>query len=101
MAATDYLGYLAALCSTSAYAPQVWKAWRTRRTKDISFKAFAVLVTGQTLWLLYGFLRSDWPIVASNLVTISFTSTILYLKSREKTEGPERGDSAGANLPGQ
>ena len=80
MSASDYIGYVAALCSTSAYAPQVLKAWRTRRTKDISLKAFSVLVVGQCLWLTFGVLKSEWPLVASNVVTLCFTSTILYLK---------------------
>ena len=40
----------------------------------------SALVTGQCLWLTYGFLKSEWPLVASNVVTLCFTGTILYLK---------------------
>src|SRR3954449_7472124 len=83
MTLTDLLGYIAALCTTAAYAPQVLKVWKTRRTGDISLKAFCVLVTGQSLWLAYGVAKGDWPLMGSNCVTLAFTSTILYFKYRE------------------
>jgi MtN3 and saliva related transmembrane protein len=83
MAATEWLGYLAALGTTSAYAPQVVKVVRTRRTQDISLKAFLVLVTGQALWLTYGVMGGDWPLILSNAVTLLFTGTILAFKLRE------------------
>ena|SRR3569833_2623876 len=82
MALADYVGYIAAVCTTSAYAPQVLKVWRTRSTQDISLKAFVVLVTGQSLWLLYGVFQNDWPLILSNAVTITFTGTILWFKCR-------------------
>ena len=45
MALLDYTGYLAALCTTSAYVPQVLRVWRTRSTHDISLRMVLVLVT--------------------------------------------------------
>ena len=82
MALLDYTGYAAALCTTGAYVPQVLRVWRTRSTKDISLKTFAVLVTGLTLWLVYGFWRGEIPLIAANSVTLLLASTILYLKLR-------------------
>ena len=102
MTLTDLLGYVAALCTTGAYAPQVWKVWKTRQTHDISLKAFFVLVTGQSLWLSYGVAKGDWPLIASNAVTLTFTSTILYFKFREwrgeREEKPPAGARIGASL---
>jgi MtN3 and saliva related transmembrane protein len=80
MALLDYTGYAAALCTTGAYVPQVLRVWRTRSTKDISLKTFAVLVTGLTLWLVYGFWRGEIPLIAANSVTLMLASTILYFK---------------------
>jgi MtN3 and saliva related transmembrane protein len=82
MALLDYTGYAAALCTTGAYVPQVLRVWRTRSTKDISLKTFAVLVTGLTLWLVYGFWRGEIPLIAANSVTLMLASTILYFKLR-------------------
>ena len=82
MALLDYTGYAAALCTTGAYVPQVLRVWRTRSTKDISLKMFLVLVTGLSLWLVYGIWKGETPLVAANSVTLLLASTILYFKIR-------------------
>jgi MtN3 and saliva related transmembrane protein len=82
MALLEYTGYLAALCTTGAYVPQVLRVWRTRSTDDISLKMFIVLVAGLGLWLVYGFASSDVPLMLSNSVTLILASVILYFKLR-------------------
>jgi MtN3 and saliva related transmembrane protein len=83
MALLDYAGYAAALCTTGAYIPQVLKVWRTRATQDISLKMFLVLVTGLSLWLIYGIHRGEWSLIAANSVTLCLASTILYFKLQQ------------------
>jgi MtN3 and saliva related transmembrane protein len=82
MALLDYSGYAAAVCTTSAYVPQVLRVWRTRSTKDISLKMFLVLVTGLSLWLTYGVWRGETPLIIANAITLMLASTILYFKIR-------------------
>jgi MtN3 and saliva related transmembrane protein len=82
MAILDYTGYAAAICTTGAYVPQVLRVWRTKSTKDISLKTFAALVTGLSLWLVYGIWRGEIPLIAANGVTLMLASTILYFKIR-------------------
>jgi len=79
----DYLGYAAALCTTGAYVPQVLRVWRTRSTEDISLRAFLVLVTGLALWFGYGLWKGDFPMIASNGVTLALASVILYFKLKQ------------------
>jgi MtN3 and saliva related transmembrane protein len=43
---------------------------------------FLVLVTGLTLWLIYGVWRGEIPLIAANGVTLALASTILYFKVR-------------------
>ena len=78
----DLTGYAAAACTTGAYIPQVLRVWRTQSTHDISLRMFVVLVTGLSLWLTYGFLKSEWPLVIGNSITLTLASTILYVKIR-------------------
>ena len=80
MALLDYSGYAAALCTTTAYVPQVLRVWRTRSTHDISRRMFFVLVTGLALWLAYGFWRGEIPIILANGITLMLASTILFFK---------------------
>lgn len=72
----------AALLTTAAYAPQAIKAWRSRSTKDVSLAMFTMMVTGISLWLVYGILINDVPLILANAVTLVFASAILVAKIR-------------------
>ena len=82
MAWADYIGYAAAFCTTAAYVPQVVCVWRTRSTGDISLGMFLVLVTGLALWLVFGVLKGEWPLMLANGATLVLALTILLLKLR-------------------
>jgi MtN3 and saliva related transmembrane protein len=82
MNAMTYLGLMAGACTTFAYLPQVIKAWRTRSTQDVSRGMFVMMVTGIVLWLTYGILQNDLPIIAANLASLVLTATILFFKLR-------------------
>ena len=75
-----WVGLLAAFCSTAAFLPQVIKTWRTRSTKDISLVMFTILIIGILLWLTYGIIIRDIPLIAANAVTLVFAGTILFFK---------------------
>jgi MtN3 and saliva related transmembrane protein len=77
-----WIGMAAALLTTAAYAPQAIKVWRSRSTKDISLAMFSMMVTGITLWLIYGILINDVPLILANAVTLIFAAAILIAKIR-------------------
>ncbi len=68
--------------TTSAFIPQAVKTFRKRETRDISVWMYVILVTGIALWLVYGLLRSDVPVIAANAVTLVFVVAILCMKLR-------------------
>ncbi|MBJ7406334.1 MAG: SemiSWEET family sugar transporter [Bradyrhizobium sp.] len=76
------IGFAAATCTTVAYAPQAIKVWKTRSTGDISLGMFLVMVLGIALWLVYGLLSGDAPLVAANAVTMVLAGGILVMKLR-------------------
>src|SRR4051794_31169468 len=75
-----WIGFLAAFCSTGAFLPQVVQTWQTHSTKDISLLMFLVLMAGIILWLIYGLIIQDIPLIAANGVTLLFAGTILFFK---------------------
>ena len=79
------LGLAAGALTTSAFLPQVVKAWRTRSTQDLSFGTFILFNVGILMWLLYGIVIRDLPIIVTNLVTfvLAFTVLVLMLRNRK------------------
>ena len=78
------LGFIAGTLTVGSFVPQVVRTFRTRHTRDLSFGMFALLVTSGVLWLLYGVVRRDWPVVATNAGMVSLTGTLLAAKARFK-----------------
>lgn len=79
---THLIGLSAAFCTTVAFLPQVMRAWRTRSTKDLSLSMFLVFTTGIFLWLVYGLLQHDVPLIAANGTTLLLSGSILFFKLR-------------------
>jgi MtN3 and saliva related transmembrane protein len=76
------LGLAAASCTTLAFVPQVVRIWRTRSTRDLSLGMFVVLTTGMLLWLVYGVLIRDLPLILANAATVALNLVILVMKIR-------------------
>jgi MtN3 and saliva related transmembrane protein len=74
------IGFAAATCTTVAYAPQVIKVWKTGSARDISLGMFLIMVLGLALWLIYGLLSGDAPLVAANAITMLLAGGILVMK---------------------
>ena len=79
---TDAIGYAAALCTTSAFLPQAYVAIKHCDTKSLSLAMYIIFTTGLVLWLIYGLIKGDWALIASNAVTATLAATILITKLR-------------------
>lgn len=82
----SFIGYFAAFLTTVSFLPQVLLVVLTKKTRDISRNMYLVLTLGVFLWLVYGFMKSDLPIILANSITLLFTLTILVLKVLSKDE---------------
>lgn len=78
------IGLVAGSFTTIAFLPQVIKTWRSRSAKDLSLGMFSIFCAGVALWLLYGFLVQDIPVIAANVLTLMLASTLLFFKLRFK-----------------
>jgi MtN3 and saliva related transmembrane protein len=73
------IGGFAALASTVSFTPQAWKIIRTRDTSALSAGMYAVTVTGFSLWLIYGLLLMQWPIIITNGLCLLLAAFILMM----------------------
>jgi MtN3 and saliva related transmembrane protein len=78
------LGLLAGSFTTIAFLPQVLKTWKSRSAKDLSLGMFSIFTLGVAMWLVYGFMINDLPVILANVVTLMLASTLLFFKLRWK-----------------
>ena len=76
------LGYVAGVVTVASFLPQVVRAWRTRQTRDLSLVSLALLITAGSMWILYGALSRDWPVVATNLGMVGLLVLLAAAKVR-------------------
>ncbi|BCL34026.1 SemiSWEET transporter [Nostoc sp. MS1] len=74
------LGLIAATLTTVAFLPQVWRTWKTKSAKDVSFIMLIAFMSGLFLWLIYGIILNALPIILANSITLVLNFIILWLK---------------------
>tara|TARA_R110001583_G_scaffold61034_3_gene180897 strand:- start:2371 stop:2625 length:255 start_codon:yes stop_codon:yes gene_type:complete len=78
------IGLFAAACTTFSFLPQALKVIKTKHTKDLSLGMYSIFTLGVLLWLIYGLLVKDLPLIIANIITLVFAATILIMKIRYK-----------------
>ena len=74
------IGLIGAACTTISFLPQALKTWKLRKSEDISLGMYVLFVSGVALWLIYGFLIKDTPLIYSNAITLLLAGSVLYMK---------------------
>jgi MtN3 and saliva related transmembrane protein len=77
-----YIGFLGAFITVSAFIPQVVRTWRTRHTRDLSLGMVGLLVTSGVVWLVYGIVIHDWPVILTNVGMVVMNGSLVAAKLR-------------------
>lgn len=101
MDAAQVVGTLAAVASVTSFLPQAWKIIRTRDVEGLSPVMYLLTVSAFALWLAFGVLKNEWPLMVPNalcLAAAAFIFVMILLPSRERekvadTLDPEAGAS--------
>lgn len=75
-----FIGSLAAVASTTSFAPQAVKIIRSRHARDISTVTYSLTVSGFALWTAYGVLLGQWPLIVTNAICLALSGFILIMK---------------------
>ena len=74
------IGLVAAACTTFSFLPQAIQVIKTKHTKDLSLAMYLTFSIGVLLWLVYGLLMKDMPVIIANAITLILAFTILIMK---------------------
>jgi MtN3 and saliva related transmembrane protein len=76
----SYVGSVAAVCTTTAFIPQILKIQR-QGGGDLSYPMLVLYLTGILLWLLYGVLLHAAAIIWANAATALLVAIAIVLKA--------------------
>lgn len=74
------IGLVAGLITTLGYVPQVIKGYRSGSMEDVSLYMPLGLMVGMSLWLVYGIILGDLPIILWNAVSVVLNAVIILMK---------------------
>jgi MtN3 and saliva related transmembrane protein len=72
----------AAVLTTVAFVPQAIHIIRFKETRAISLQMYVVFASGVALWLVFGVMIWNWPIITANAITLALALTIIRMKLR-------------------
>jgi len=77
-----FVSAIAATLTTVAFVPQAIHIIRFKDTRAISLQMYLVFATGVALWLVFGVMIWNWPIIVANVVTLVLALAIISMKLR-------------------
>ncbi|WHF52476.1 SemiSWEET transporter [Chryseobacterium gotjawalense] len=82
----NILGLAAGIITSVAMLPQLIKVLKEKDVEDLSLLMMLFLITGLSLWVWYGFLKDELPIILSNAfaVVVNIILLISYFIYRKK-----------------
>lgn len=75
------LGYTASAVTCAILMPQIAKAIRTRSVKDVSWLMIALHGSADALWIAYGVVTGNTPLLVTGAVTCSNTLALATVKA--------------------
>jgi MtN3 and saliva related transmembrane protein len=93
--ATEIVGLTAGICTSISLLPQLIKLLKHKKAEDISLFYLLILFIGLALWIWYGILRDDIPIMVTNGFSLIISGIILVLGVRYKRAQKKNMDQNG------
>lgn len=74
----NIIGYMASFLTTASWWPQFIKTYKTKNVDGLSRGYFGLLSIGLILWLVYGVLIDDLPLIIANIFGGSVCLYVFY-----------------------
>ena len=87
-----YIGLVAGALTSVAVIPQVVRTYRTRHARDISIWQPVLLDVGMVLWLIYGIMLKDLPLILANAFSIFCNTLLIGMKIYYKEDDNRQGN---------
>ncbi len=81
------IGLVAGVLTAFSMLPQLLKTLKEKKAENVSPVMLVVLILGVVLWLLYGVLKSDLPIILTNGVSVVLNIFMLVLRWKYRNRG--------------
>jgi len=78
------IGFIAGVLTAISMLPQLIKTLKEKKAEDVSPVMLAVLISGVLLWIVYGALKKDFPILITNSISFLLNVWMFFLRKKYK-----------------
>lgn len=75
-------GLAGSITASVLFFPQVWKAWKTKETDELSWLMIGIGILNGFIWTVYGLLKSDPFIYVTNVLLMTAIVMLAALKRK-------------------
>lgn len=90
MSPVETVGFLASVLSVTNQFPQAIKVFRSKDTHSISLIMYCIVVVCISMWLVYGVLLQDGPLIWANALSLIPITYIFIMKVRNTIIGKDK-----------
>jgi len=76
------VGVIAGILTAVSMLPQVFKTINTKKAEHVSPLMLIILICGVGLWVVYGIMKNDLPIIFTNGFSVLINLFMLFLRWR-------------------
>lgn len=77
MKLVDLIGTVAGILTSISMIPQLIKVLKEKKVENVSLLMLIILLVGVCLWVVYGIMKEEWPIILSNGFSVIVNSLLL------------------------
>jgi len=80
VAITKIVGITAGVFTSASMIPQVIKMFKEKKASQVSIFMLLILIAGIGMWVWYGFLKEDLPIIVTNIFSLLINFIMVFLR---------------------
>ena len=88
---TEWVGIAAGIFTSASLLPQLIKLLKEKKAQDISIFFLVALLIGLSLWVWYGIMKKDLPIIATNAFSIVTNVLMIIYGIKYKNASENKG----------
>jgi MtN3 and saliva related transmembrane protein len=75
-----WIGIVAGILTSVSMLPQLIKILKEKDAQNVSIVMIIVLICGLSVWIVYGVMREDWPLIVTNSFSVLVNTLILIFR---------------------
>ena len=75
-----WIGIVAGILTSISMLPQLIKILKEKDAQNVSIVMIIVLISGLSVWIVYGVMREDWPLIVTNSFSVLVNTLILIFR---------------------